>query len=288
MNEVFEGKLYIVATPIGNLADITLRSLEVLRQVDLIAAEDTRHCRRLLSHHGIDTPVTALHEHNETEKLASLITRLQQGSNIALVSDAGTPLINDPGFPLVNAAHQSGITVSPIPGPCAITAALSAGGISANRFAFEGFPPRTPKARKRFFEALLTEPRTIIFYESSHRLEKCLEDIQKVFPSQRRLVIAKEITKIHERFIHTTADSAPEIFHQNPELKKGEFVLLLEGAPPSTSEGILAEHLRTLHLLLEECPLKTAVTLAEKITGVRKKTLYQAALDWQKIHKKNS
>ncbi len=277
-----EGKLYIVATPIGNLADITLRSLEVLRQVDLIAAEDTRHCRRLLSHHGIDTPVTALHEHNEKAKAASLIAQLQQGTTIALVSDAGTPLINDPGFPLVSAAYQAGIVVSPIPGPCAITAALSAAGFSTNRFVFEGFPPRTESARKHFFEALLDESRTIVFYESSHRLEKCLADLRKVFPPQRRLVIAKELTKIHERFIHATAGSALEIFHQNPALKRGEFVILLEGAPLPAPENLAAKHLRTLHLLLAECPLKTAVSLAEKITGARKKTLYQAALEWQK------
>ncbi|GAB6068440.1 16S rRNA (cytidine(1402)-2'-O)-methyltransferase [Methylothermus subterraneus] len=280
------GSLYVVATPIGNLGDITLRALQTLREVDLIAAEDTRRVRRLLAHYGISKPTCSLHAHNEQAKTLALIEKLQSGSSIALVSDAGTPLIHDPGFPLVVAAQRAGIPVIPIPGPCAAVAALSVAGLPTDRFAFEGFPPRASSARRAYLEPLRDEPRTLVFYESSHRLEAFLADLALVFPPERRLVIAKELTKLNERLISTTVAEAPALFQQQPEWQKGEFVLVLEGAPSPSREELTADPLRVLRLLLQECPLRTAVSLAEKITGAPRKALYRAALAWQdKAHK---
>lgn len=282
------GILYVVATPIGNLSDITLRALQVLRNADLIAAEDTRHCRRLLSHYSIDAPLVALHEHNERAKSLHLLRQLQEGRNIALVSDAGTPLINDPGFLLVKAATENGIAVCPLPGPCAAVTALSAAGIATDRFAFEGFPPRTHAARLKFFEKLAGETRTLIFYESSHRLEACLQDLSAAFPPERKLVIAKELTKLNEAILSLRVSDATSLLKQHPDLRKGEFVLLLEGAPTKLPDELTSEQRRVLSLLLSELPLKTAVTLAETITGARKKILYQAALDHQQQNSSNS
>ncbi len=276
-----KGKLYLVATPIGNLGDITLRALEILRQVDLIAAEDTRRTRHLLAHYGITTPTCSLHAHNEPAKTSALIAHLTSGRSLALVSDAGSPLVNDPGFPLVAAAHEAGIQVVPIPGPCAAIAALTASGLPADRFAFEGFLPRTPSARWAHLEQLRDEPRTLVFYESSHRLEECLKDLAAVFPPARRLVIAKELTKLNERLILTSVKEAPELFRRQPEWKKGEFVLVLEGASSPSRTELTSEQLRTLEVLLKECSLRTAVALAEKITKASRKTLYRAALACQ-------
>lgn len=273
-----QGRLYVVATPIGHLDDITLRALEILRQADLIAAEDTRHARRLLDHYGITTPTVSLHAHNEQDKTGALIEALCAGRTIALISDAGTPLINDPGFPLVAAAHQAGIPVVPIPGPCAAIAALSAAGLPTDRFVFEGFLPRTQSARRAYLERLREEPRTIVFYESSHRLEDCLMDLAAVFPSSRRLVIAKELTKLHERLISTSVGEAPDLFKHRPEWKKGEFVLLVQGASNPARAELTPEQLRILDLLLEECSLSVAVSIAAKITGAHRKALYRAAL----------
>lgn len=281
------GKLYVVATPIGNLSDITLRALEILRQVDLIAAEDTRHVRRLLNHYGITTATLSLHAHNERNKTGMLIDRLLGGQTIALVSDAGTPLINDPGFPLVVAAQQAGIQVIPIPGPCAVIAALSAAGLPTDRFAFEGFLPRTRHVRRAHLERLRAEPRTLVFYESSHRLEECLIDLSAVFPATRRLVIAKELTKLHERLISTSVGEAPTLFQYHPDWKQGEFVLVLEGAPSPARQELTSDQLRILDLLLQECSLSTAVSIAEKITGASRKTLYRAALARQKQAQKS-
>ncbi len=273
------GTLYVVATPIGHLGDITVRALDVLRQVDLIAAEDTRHCRKLLAHYDIPTPTTALHEHNERGKIPELLEKLKRGLTLALVSDAGTPLISDPGYPLISAALTESLRVMPIPGPCAAITALSAAGLPTDRFTFEGFPPRQSSARRHFFDKLKSEPRTLILYESSHRIEACLKDMAEVFPPGRHLVIAKELTKIHERFISSPVAQAPILLKQSPELMKGEFVLLLEGASTTKNDDLNPEQRRILHLLLTECSLKTAVMLAEKITGARKKSLYQEALN---------
>lgn len=277
-----QGRLYVVATPIGNLGDITLRALDILRQADLIAAEDTRHTRRLLDHYGITTATVSLHAHNEQDKTLALLEQLQSGRTIALVSDAGTPLINDPGFPLVVAAHEAGIPVIPIPGPCAAITALSVAGLPTDRFVFEGFLPRTQSARRAHLERLREEPGTLVLYESSHRLEDCLMDLAAVFPPSRRLVVAKELTKLNERLISTSVEEAPGLFRRQPEWKKGEFVLLVQGALEPGREELTPEQLRILDLLLEECPLSTAVSLAGKITGASRKTLYRAALAREK------
>lgn len=279
MAESGRGILYLVATPIGNLADMGRRAVEILKKADVIACEDTRHSRPLLDHYGIGRPLLAFHAHNEEAAAAKLVDRLLKGESVALISDAGTPLINDPGFPLVRRAREAGVPVVPIPGPCALVAALCASGLPSDRFAFEGFPPRKPSARKALFEALRDEPRTLIFYEASHRVEETLKDMAAVFPSGRRLVVARELTKVYETIAATTVGGAPGLLERDPHMRRGEFVILLEGAPPAPeTAGLTPEQERVLKLLLEECSVKTAVGLAVKITGARREELYRAAL----------
>lgn len=280
MTQTEPGILYLVATPIGNLRDFTFRAVDVLQQVDLIACEDTRHSRPLLDHYGISTPTAAFHEHNEDVASPRLIERLQRGESIALISDAGTPLINDPGFPLVRSARAAGIRVVPVPGPCALIAALSASGLPADRFAFEGFLPRKSSARKASLEVLRNDSRTLIFYESSHRVVDCVADIAAIFPSERRLVIARELTKLFETIIDTRVGEALALLGSDPNMRKGEFVLVLEGAPDlgRTEEGLTADEERVLRILLEDCSVKTAVSIAVKITGTRRETVYRTAL----------
>lgn len=279
MVDIEPGILYLVATPIGNLADFTVRAVDVLRQVAVIACEDTRHSRLLLEHYGISKPLTAYHEHNEDSAAARLIERLRQGVSVALIADAGTPLINDPGFPLVRQAREAGIRVMPIPGPCALIAALCASGLSSARFAFEGFPPRKSAARTALFESLREENRTLVFYESAHRIGATLQDFAMVFPGERRLVIARELTKRYETIASTTVGEACAWLGQDPDRQRGEFVLVLEGATPAAETRDLApEQERVLRLLLGECSVKTAVALAVAITGARRDPLYRAAL----------
>lgn len=279
MAENRPGILYLVATPIGNLADMSFRAVEILKGVDVIACEDTRHSRPLLDYYGIARPLMAFHEHNEDEAARRVVGRLAQGESVALISDAGTPLVNDPGFPLVRLALENHIQVVPIPGPSALIAALCASGLASARFAFEGFPPRKPAARRALFNGLLSEPRTLIFYESSHRVQETLDDLAAVFPDSRRLVIARELTKRFETIVNTTVGEAPGLLEREPDMRKGEFVLLLEGAPPpGESEDLEPEQARVLRLLLEECSVKTAVGLAVKITGARREMVYRAAL----------
>lgn len=273
------GILYLVATPIGNLADLSFRAVEILKQVDLIACEDTRHSKLLLQSYGIARPLWAVHEHNEDHCAASLIERLLRGESVALISDAGTPLINDPGFPLVRSAIQQGIKVVPIPGACALIAALSASGLSTNRFSFEGFPPRKSAARRTVLEALRDDQRTLIFYESSHRVMEFMADLAVVFPGERHLVIARELTKRFETLARTTVADAVNLLERDPDMQRGEFVVMVEGAPERHSDECLsAEVLRVLELLLAECSLKTAVALTVKITGAKKDEVYKAAL----------
>ena len=282
-NRAEAGLLYLVATPIGNLGDLGARAVEVLKTVDLIACEDTRHSRPLLDHYGIDRPLLALHEHNEDAISSRLVDRLLSGETVALISDAGTPLINDPGFPLVHLARSAGIRVSPIPGPCALIAALCASGLPSHRFAYEGFPPRKSQARKTFFEALKNESRTLIFYESSHRVEETLRDMAEIFPPTRRLVIARELTKRYETIVEIEVGAAASVLEADPEMRLGEFVLLLEGAGDrSGSDELTADQLRILKLLMSENTLKTAVKLTAEITGARRERVYQAALRWAK------
>ena len=271
------GTLHVVATPIGNLDDFTVRAIDVLRSVRRIAAEDTRHTRRLLQHHGIDTPMVALHEHNERQVLERVIGWLEAGESIALVSDAGTPLISDPGFPLVRACRQRGIRVSPVPGPSALIAALSVSGLPADRFCFHGFLPRQPQARREKLASLQGQTGTQVFYESSHRILHALEDLCAVLGEARKGCVARELTKRHEEILNGSLCELARRVAENADRRRGEFVVLV--APPEGGEDALdAEARRVLELLLEELPLKQAAALAARITGEKKNRLYQEAL----------
>jgi 16S rRNA (cytidine1402-2'-O)-methyltransferase len=273
------GKLYVVATPIGNLADISFRAIETLKQVDLIAAEDTRHIKMLLQHYGITNKLISLHQHNEDRASAGLVEKLRTGLSIALVSDAGTPLLSDPGMPLVKMIKDQGLDVVPIPGACALIAALSAAGLPVTQFSFEGFSPRTSSARKAFFQEKLAQPTTWVFYESSHRILDSLKDMAAVLPLDRQIVIARELTKIHETIVKTSLGNAIELVESNDNMRKGEFVVIVDGATIAKKEQLItAEQENILSILLQECSIKTAVDMAVKITGARKKLLYQAAL----------
>ncbi len=273
------GKLYVVATPIGNLGDVSYRAVDTLRQVDLIAAEDTRHIKILLNHYGITAKKIALHQHNEEQIAPPLIEKMQQGLSIALVSDAGTPLLSDPGMPLVTLAKAKGIQVIPIPGACALIAALSAAGLPTHRFCFEGFLPRTSTARQQFFSKRQDWDMTWIFYESSHRILACLEDMAIILPLDRSLVIAREITKLHETIIKQTLGEMIKHVQTDPTMQKGEFVVIVEGNKIDKKKQLDSEHIKMLKILLDACSTKTAASIASKITGVRKKLLYQAALE---------
>ena len=276
------GKLYVVATPIGNLADFSFRAVEVLKQVDLIAAEDTRHVKMLLQHYGINKPLISLHQHNEDHASQGLADKMLSGQAIALVSDAGTPLLSDPGLPLVKLAKQADIEVTPIPGACALIAALSVSGLPITRFTFEGFLPRTSSARKTFFQEKLGDATTWAFYESSHRIQAALEDMAGIFPAEHEIVIAREITKLHETILKAPLAEALQQVQNNENMRKGEFVVIVAGRKIETDEQSLSEEqLKILRLLLAECSIKTAVALATEITGQRKKLLYQAALELQ-------
>lgn len=275
-----KGVLYLVATPIGNLDDLSFRAREVLDNADLIAAEDTRHSRPLLQHYAIRTPLIAVHEHNERRVLEDLVKRLSGGAAIALISDAGTPLISDPGFPLVRRCREIGIPVSPVPGPCAAVAALSAAGLPTDRFLFEGFPARNREGRRKQFEALRSEERTLVFYESSHRIASSLEDMAAVFGAGRRAVIARELTKLHETILSDTLGGLAKTLHIDPDQRKGEFVVVVAGAFQDR-QGINPEAERVLRVLVEELPLKQAAALAAQITGEKKNLLYRLALSWQ-------
>ncbi|ANI13534.1 16S rRNA (cytidine(1402)-2'-O)-methyltransferase [Pseudomonas citronellolis] len=273
------GTLYVVATPIGNLDDISARALRTLREVALIAAEDTRHSIRLLQHFGIETPLAACHEHNEREQGGRFITRLLAGDDVALVSDAGTPLISDPGYHLVRQARAAGIRVVPVPGACALIAGLSAAGLPSDRFVFEGFLPAKTAGRKARLEALREEPRTLIFYEAPHRILECIQDMVEVFGEARQAVLARELTKTFETLKGLPLGELRDWVAADANQQRGECVLLLAGWESPEEEGIDAESLRVLDLLLAELPVKRAAALAAEITGVRKNLLYQAALE---------
>ncbi len=271
--------LYIVSTPIGNLGDISARALQILQSVQLIAAEDTRHSGRLLQHFGITTPMWALHDHNERAQAVKIVQRLSEGENIALISDAGTPLISDPGYHLVRQVREAGFRVVPIPGVCALIAALSASGLPTNRFAFEGFLPAKSLARRQRLEAVVADDRTLMFYESPHRLIHSLEAMLEVFGPERYVVMARELTKTFETIHGDRLASLIGWIKADSNQQKGEFVLLVQGAeaPPET-EALTAEESRVLSLLLDELSVKQAAALAAKICHSKKKKLYQAAL----------
>ena len=273
------GKLYVVATPIGNLADMSFRAVEVLKKVDLIAAEDTRHVKMLLQHYGITNKLVSLHQHNEDKASFVLLEKLREGLSIALVSDAGTPLLSDPGMPLVKMVKDAGLDVVPIPGACALIAALSAAGLPVTQFSFEGFLPRTSSARKAFFNDRLSASKTWVFYESCHRILASLQDMAEVLPLDRQIVIARELTKLHETIVKTSLGEALALVEQNDNMRKGEFVVIVDGAVVDKKEQILSpEQEKILQVLLRECSIKTAVAIAVELTGLRKKLLYQAAL----------
>ncbi|MBU0564048.1 MAG: 16S rRNA (cytidine(1402)-2'-O)-methyltransferase [Gammaproteobacteria bacterium] len=274
------GTLYVVATPIGNLEDISARALRVLREVSLIAAEDTRHSSRLLAHFGIQTPLAACHEHNEREEGGRFIGRLQGGEDVALISDAGTPLISDPGYHLVRQARAAGVAVVPVPGACALIAALSAAGLPSDRFIFEGFLPAKAAARCARLEALKEEPRTLIFYEAPHRILESLGDFRDVFGGDRIAVLGRELTKTFETLKGLPLSELHAWVEADSNQQRGECVVLVEGwHAPLDERAVSAEALRVLDLLLAEMPLKRAAAIAADITGVRKNLLYQVALE---------
>lgn len=279
MNDV-TGILYIVATPIGNLQDITQRALDIFSQVDLIAAEDTRHSGLLLSHYGIKKPFFALHDHNEQEKAVVLVEKLKQGSHIALISDAGTPLISDPGFHLVRQCREAGIKVVPLPGACAAITALCASGIASDRFCFEGFLPAKTKARKDKLENLSEEDRTLIFYESTHRILDTLADMQDVLGKDRYVVLAREITKTWETIMGDRVGSLREWLAESPNRTKGEMVLIVEGKPKQENKGEFSpQAIKALSLIAQELPLKKAASIVAELYGYKKNALYQFGLD---------
>ncbi len=271
-----EGCLYVVATPLGNLGDISARAIEVLTHVDLVLAEDTRHTGALLTHLGLKKRMLSLHAHNESDRTEQLLARLLAGSSVALVSDAGTPLISDPGFPLVREARHRGVTVTPIPGPSAVTAALSVAGIPCDRFAFEGFLPAKPAARKNRLQALSQEQRTLVFYESPHRIEQTVSDLAEIFGPQREAVLLRELTKQFEQVHAEPLGQLTQWLAQDRNRRRGEFVIVVAGAPRSQTSGAPAE--RVLAILLEYLSVKDAAAAAARITGVSRKTLYQLAL----------
>jgi 16S rRNA (cytidine1402-2'-O)-methyltransferase len=276
MNRHAAGKLWVVATPIGNLADLSARAREILGAVELIAAEDTRHSAALLAQFGIGTRTLALHEHNEREKSAELVQRLRDGAQIALISDAGTPLVSDPGFRLVRAAREAGIAVSPVPGACAAVAALSAAGLPSDRFVFEGFLPAKPAARRAHLQTLAGETRTLIFYESSHRIEECLRDCADVFGAARRAVLARELTKLYETILDGTLADLSARVASDADQRRGEFVLLVAGADEGGDAAKLAAGRRVFGILRRELPPSRAAKLAAEISGASRKALYDA------------
>ena len=273
------GTLYVVATPIGNLEDMTPRAIRILSEVDLIAAEDTRHSGKLLKHFGIEAKTEALHEHNERSQVPRLIEILQAGKSIAFITDAGTPLVSDPGFHLVRSARQVGLTVIAVPGACAAIAALSVAGLPSDRFVFEGFPPAKSAARRAVFEKLREEARTLIFYESPHRILESLKEMTEIFGPEREAVLARELTKQFETVRSGTLTELSEWVNRDPHQQLGEFVILIHGVPRAEREAVDEEAERVLRILLGELPVSQAAALAAKITGLKKNRLYEYALN---------
>lgn len=272
------GTFYVVATPIGHLDDITRRAVQVLGQVDLILAEDTRRSLPMLRRFGIHTPLQALHEHNERRSLPRIIERLEAGESIALICDAGTPLINDPGYPLVRTLRERGLSVVPIPGPSALTCALSAAGVPTDRFVFEGFLPPKRQERLRRLRSLAREPRTLVFFEAPHRLLPMLEDVAAVFGNDRRAVLARELTKLFETFQQGTLGGLHAWLQANAEQQKGEFVVLIEGAADTETAVVPIHGEDILRALVPLLSVKQAVTIAAQLTGQKRNLLYQHAL----------
>lgn len=274
------GILYIVATPIGNLADMTERAIETLRHVDLILAEDTRHTKPLLQHFAINTRTQAFHDHNEREQVSKVIEKLESGEDIALVSDAGTPLISDPGYGLVRAAQQANIQVCPIPGACAVIAALSASGLPTDQFLFAGFIPAKTQQRVKFLKSFSAQNCTLVFYESSHRIQESLRDCAEVF-GDRSATMARELTKKFETIRSATFKELQQWVSEDENQRKGEFVLIVEGIDKNQDEDEQALD-KTLSVLLKDLPVSQAVELAVKLLGVKKNKAYKRALELEK------
>ena len=273
------GRLWVVATPIGNLDDLSGRAAEILREVPLVAAEDTRHSAPLLARIGSRARTIALHEHNEREQAARLVESLLQGSDIALISDAGTPLVSDPGYRLVRAAREAGIAVSPVPGACAAIAALSVAGLPSDRFVFEGFLAARASARRERLGALVAESRTLIFYESGHRIVDALKDMREVFGAQREGVVARELTKIFETVLDAPLGELVERVEADANQQRGEFVVLVAGASGEAADATLAEGRRVFALLCEEMSPAHAARMAARIIGAPRKQLYSVSAD---------
>jgi len=277
------GTLYVVATPIGNLADLSPRARDVLASVQLVAAEDTRHTRQLLQAFGIATPLTSLHEHNEAEKSAGLVERLAQGDSVALVSDAGTPLISDPGFDLIAAARARGIAVVAVPGPCAAIAALSVAGLPTDRFTFEGFLPAKAAARRSQLQALTSEARTLVFYEAPHRLAEALEDMASVLGAERAATVSRELTKRFETTYHGTLAELAEAAQRDENMSRGELVIVVSGSSvtprdAATRQPQTLDAEQLLRALLDELSPAQAAKVAARVTGVKRSVLYDLAI----------
>lgn len=282
MNEI--GTLYVVATPIGNLGDITQRALDTLQQVDAIAAEDTRHSVGLLRHFGISKPLLAVHEHNEQQSAQGLIKRLLAGESIALITDAGTPAVSDPGAVVVQAVRQAGIKIVPVPGVSAVITALSAAGITQSGFYFEGFLPASGSQRRKRLQVLKAIPSTLVFYEAPHRIVECVQDLHDVLGGGRQLTLARELTKTFETIHTCLLTDAVDWLKADLNQQRGEFVVLVHPDTQEKAEGLDEETLRVLQRLLQELPLKQAVALATDITGHKKNELYDAALALKAAH----
>lgn len=272
------GTLYVVATPIGNLADMTQRAIQVLQTVDLIAAEDTRHSLPLLQQFGIATPMQSYHEHNEAQISERLIDQLRHGRNLALISDAGTPLVSDPGYVLIRKAAEQGIPVVPVPGASALIAALSVSGLPTDRFRFEGFLPSKAKARRDRLQSLSAETATLVFYESSHRIQACLHDMVEALGHEREAVVARELTKRFEQIERGPLGYLVEWIAADANRQKGEFVVMVHGAEAAATANETETH-RILAILLQSLSVKQAAAVAAEITGQRRNALYQLALE---------
>lgn len=272
------GILYVVATPIGNLQDVSLRALDILKNVDAIAAEDTRHSSGLLNHFGISKKLIAVHEHNEHQSAEKLLIQLNAGENIALVTDAGTPGISDPGAVVVDLVRKAGVKVVPVPGASAVIAALSASGITQNGFLFHGFLPASGSARRRALEILKTQTVTLVFYEAPHRILECVADLSQILGADRRITFARELTKTFETFYSCNLGDALAWLEADTNQQRGEFVLLVEAPAEKEVDAIPEDAVRVLKLLLAELPLKQAVKLATDITQLKKNDLYEFAL----------
>jgi 16S rRNA (cytidine1402-2'-O)-methyltransferase len=279
------GILYCVATPIGNLEDISQRAQRILGEVDKIYAEDTRVTRHLLTHFGISKPLSSLHDHNETQQIAQVQAELDQGLKLALVSDAGTPLISDPGYKLINALGSKDYKIIPIPGASALITALSVAGLPTNRFTFEGFLPAKSGARREVLKNLSCETRTLVFYESSHRITDSLDDMQTVWGADRNIVILRELTKLYESIYRGSIVELLQRLKIDNDMRRGEFVVVVEGASVQSDEQATAlNSLQVLTILLEELPIKQAASLAARLTGLPKNQLYKQALALQQAH----